>query len=138
MDINLKVESLNLVGVEVRFEGNYRLYSFKAFKELGLEEGNLVVVKTQHGLKVAEVANIHQEPRKTATRYVITKVDMEGHMQRRNIVNQRNAIKKGIKKRIQEVADERMLETLLPTDARLQELVEELKELNGGSYDGII
>lgn len=118
MDLIAKVSFFDDSG-EVQ---EWRKYDYFTLDE-DLKEGNLVVVETRNGYKVASFVEYTASSDK-ATSYIITSVDLESVKKHRERKKEKEELLHAIKKREEELTQEKRLRELAEEDETMKELVD--------------
>lgn len=108
-------------------------YGYKALASLGLKKGDFVCVSTpSYGLTVVQIC---EDPvpltydRPNYLKWVVDKVDVEGHNQRKRDEAEKERIRATLAKMVQEARAKIEIAEVLKDDPAAQELLQRLKEL---------
>lgn len=114
--------------IRVKFDGNTTEYSFYCFIEV--YPGDLVVVDTVNGLKLATVTTLEGKiPVGRTGREVVNRVDMTDFNNRREREKRLNELKVKMDKRVKDLEKIAVYEMLSEKDPELKEMLSELKSL---------
>ncbi len=107
------------------------------FTDLDLHSGDLVVVDTQYGYATAEVSVVGVNS-KVATKWVVCKVDLEGHNQRMEQQKKLASVKAKMESRRKKLEQIEVYYLLAEKDEEMAELLDEYNALNskGVVYNG--
>jgi hypothetical protein len=113
---------------QVKFKDTTTPYSFKTI--LDLEKGDSVVVDTINGLQVAKVVKVTDIVPSIATKWVISKVDLEGHKERLEKEEEMKLVKEKMKQRKKELEEISEFEKFAEKDKEMADLLKQLKDLS--------
>ena len=115
--------------VLVRFNESPMNYSFKATNNI--HEGDLVVVDTRYGLRIAEV--IEENVERTVvppTKWVVQKIDISSWEENKRKEERRQELLKKMEERKNIILSEQLLKKLSEQDSVMKELYDEFNSLN--------
>ena len=105
-------------------------YYFKNIE--GIEEGDLVVVDTQHGYQVVQVVGFtNKEPGVNVYKHVIQKVDFKKYEERVAKQIKIEELEEAIEQRIEKVKRIEQLRQYKDKDRELTRLIDELENIGG-------
>lgn len=102
---------------------DWRQYDYLALGD-NLKEGDLVVVETRNGFKVASFVK-YVEVSDKASAFIIDKVDVERVEEYKKLKQEKEEILKAIEKREKELLEEKRLRELANDDEVIKDLVEQ-------------
>lgn len=105
---------------------DWRQYDYLTLED-DLKEGDLVVVETRYGYKVASFVK-YAEVSDKATSFIITSVDVDSVENYKKKKQEKEDILKAIEKREKELLEEKRLRELANDDEVIKELVEQYYE----------
>jgi len=114
--------------VIVQFDSGYKQYDFKSDIE-GLQVNDKVVVDTAMGYSVGTVVGF-KDVSKAATKWVIQKVDLDGHTTRLEKEKKMAELKLKMEKRRKELQEIEIYQILAKEDEGMAELLKEYQGLN--------
>lgn len=117
--------------VFVRFNENQINYSFKAINDI--KKGDVVVVDTRYGLRVAQVLEDHiigKEYEEKATRWVVQKIDIESWKENTRKEERRQELLRMMEERKNVILSEQLLKKLSEQDSKMKELYDEFNALD--------
>lgn len=110
MNINKLIKALqaDLVAVYVKFEGTNRRYAYKAHPDMGVKEGDKVIVDTpSSGLKIVDVLEVKKEmPQISTLKWVVQKVNTADY-------EARVSAEESVREKLQAMAEAKEQELLL-------------------------
>ena len=106
------------------------LYSYKAEDALSLDEGDIVVVQARDTFGVARVQSVSAVEDKKATRWVLSKVDVDKSKKLDDITKERAKIERALEARIAVNEKKRVFNELVKGDPVAAELLKQLEALN--------
>jgi hypothetical protein len=102
-------------------------YDYKT--DLDLKVGDKVVVDTQFGLSIATVHMSTSTKLDKATKFVVTKIDLDEHEERVEKAKKAEEVRELMEARLKEIEEIKKYEELAKDDPKMAELVKQLKEL---------
>ncbi|MCY8119554.1 hypothetical protein ACR6EC_07385 [Bacillus subtilis] len=113
--------------VVVEFDPTLKHYDFKNCLE-GISIGDSVVVDTRNGVRAGTVVGF-KNASKLADRWVIQRVDLEGHKERLEKEKERIAVKAQMEKRRKELEELEVYQSLADNDKTMADLLSNYKAL---------
>jgi uncharacterized protein (DUF1919 family) len=114
-----------VISFEVGYN-HYKPYDFKT--DLDLKEGDLVVCDTARGYNVGQVVGI-KESSKSATKWIVCKVDLEAHQKRLEHEKKLAEIKAKMEQRRKKLESLQIYRMLAQEDPEMAKLLKEYEEL---------
>lgn len=113
-----------IVGVE--FEDYNKVYLYKSYIDVNV--GDIVVVETRDTYSIATVVSIGGDSNK-ATKYVVSKLDIKTHEEKKEKVEKQNRILEELDKRVLELQSINAYEKYAQIDDTIKTLYEEYKSI---------
>jgi hypothetical protein len=116
-----------------------QLYNFKVDVDLDIKEDDMVVVESSNGFGLCHVVKIlsntifNAEEVKKATAWIVDKVDMERHNQKKEATERMSYIKSQLEEKAKSMETIRMYQMLAEIDPTAKELLNEYKQLQFGA-----
>ena len=114
-----------IVGVE--FEDYNKVYLYKSYIDVNV--GDIVVVETRDTYSIATVVSVGGDSNK-ATKYVVSKLDIKTHEEKKEKVEKQNRILEELDKRVLEINKLEMYERFAEYDNTVKNLLETVKCLS--------
>lgn len=114
--------NINVVGV--KFEDYDKVYLYKSYIDVSI--GDIVVVETRDTYSIATVVSIGEDNNK-ATKYVVSKLDIKTHKEKKEKVEEQNRILKELDKRVAEINKIQLYEHFAETNDEIRGLLEAVK-----------
>lgn len=113
-----------IVGVE--FEDYNKVYLYKSYIDVNV--GDIVVVETRDTYSIATVVSIGGDSNK-ATKYVVSKLDIKTHEEKKEKVERQAKLKEKLDKRMLELQSINAYEKYAQIDDTIKMLYEEYKSI---------
>lgn len=113
-----------IVGVE--FEDYNKVYLYKSYIDVNV--GDIVVVETRDTYSIATVVSVGGDSNK-ATKYVVSKLDIKAHEEKKEKVEKQNRILEELDKRVLELQSINAYEKYAQIDDTIKTLYEEYKSI---------
>ncbi|MCZ4246850.1 hypothetical protein BXO87_01740 [Bacillus sp. GZB] len=113
--------------VVVEFDPTLKHYDFKNCLE-GISIGDSVVVDTRNGVRAGTVVGFKNNS-KLADRWVIQRVDLEGHKERLEKEKEKNSLKIQMENRRKELEELEVYQSLADNDKTMADLLNNYKAL---------
>ena len=117
--------NINVVGV--KFEDYDKVYLYKSYIDVSI--GDIVVVETRDTYSIATVVSIGGDNNK-ATKYVVSKLDIKTHKEKKEKVEEQNRILEELDRRILKINKFEMYEKFAEYDNTVKNLLETVKYLS--------